>query len=599
MQLAQRDPRIQQAVDQIQSQIGDMPVTSEGLAELIKMLEAAVQRPDIYPKIREAAIKDGMVDEEDLPERFEPVLVVSVLVALYMLQERVKKQGFARGGLAQVAALGRGGDTMLAHINPREAAMLRAAGGSGTINPATGLPEYGFLSKLFKVVAPIALSLLAPGIGTAISGALGLGLGTVGTAVLGGAVTGALGAGISGGNVLQGALLGGLGQGLGGVVGGAANKALGMGLGQVGQSVLGGGLVGGLAGAATGQGFGKGALQGAVGQYLGGQLAGAAGNVGGALGTGLQTAATQAGNILTAGYDPKVALAGGALSGLAHGIYSAYKAPSELVSQGMKASPRTEYGSISSEPYSGVTSTGAGAQYGLTGNVAPGQTTVDYGLTAGGAEGGPGLKIQPPAAPGVTPPPAPGMFGTGISPMQMIGGAMMLSSLANAPQSVQSEITKMSPEQQEYFNRSNVNWDWSKMQQDAARVGQPLSQFMAENWPTLMSGAYVVKKEEPPEKKARGGAMRYAGGGALSNVARMARGAGTGRSDDIDARLSDGEYVMDAETVALLGDGSTDAGARKLDEMRAQLRRHKGKTLAKGKFSPNAKSPLSYMKEVA
>ena len=41
-----------------------------------------------------------------------------------------------------LASQGRGGDTMLAHINPREAAMLKAAGGSGTINPSTGLPEF-------------------------------------------------------------------------------------------------------------------------------------------------------------------------------------------------------------------------------------------------------------------------------------------------------------------------------------------------------------------------------------------------------------------------------------------------------------------------
>lgn len=37
---------------------------------------------------------------------------------------------------------GRGGDTMLAHINPEEAQMLKAMGGSGTINPKTGLPEF-------------------------------------------------------------------------------------------------------------------------------------------------------------------------------------------------------------------------------------------------------------------------------------------------------------------------------------------------------------------------------------------------------------------------------------------------------------------------
>ena len=57
-------------------------------------------------------------------------------------------------------------------------------------------------------------------------------------------------------------------------------------------------------------------------------------------------------------------------------------------------------------------------------------------------------------------------------------------------------------------------------------------------------------------------------------------GPGTGQSDEIDAvtpsgrpvLLSDGEYVIDAPTVAALGDGSTNAGARRLDELRKQIR---------------------------
>jgi len=41
-----------------------------------------------------------------------------------------------------IESYGRKGDTMLAHINPKEAQMLKDAGGSGTINPMTGLPEF-------------------------------------------------------------------------------------------------------------------------------------------------------------------------------------------------------------------------------------------------------------------------------------------------------------------------------------------------------------------------------------------------------------------------------------------------------------------------
>jgi len=39
-------------------------------------------------------------------------------------------------------AKGRGKDTMLAHITPKEAALLKRRGGSGSVNPDTGLPEY-------------------------------------------------------------------------------------------------------------------------------------------------------------------------------------------------------------------------------------------------------------------------------------------------------------------------------------------------------------------------------------------------------------------------------------------------------------------------
>ena len=76
---------------------------------------------------------------------------------------------YAQGGQAQglksiaqeLQDYGRGGDTMLAHINPQEAAMLKAMGGSGTINPDTGLPEYfkkfwkSTVGKLEDAVKPI------------------------------------------------------------------------------------------------------------------------------------------------------------------------------------------------------------------------------------------------------------------------------------------------------------------------------------------------------------------------------------------------------------------------------------------------------------
>jgi len=100
--------------------------------------------------------------------------------------------------------------------------------------------------------------------------------------------------------------------------------------------------------------------------------------------------------------------------------------------------------------------------------------------------------------------------------------------------------------------------------------------------------AYYQYGQVPTQAKAMGG---------LSQVHSMKIGGGAdGRSDDVNAVLSDGEYVMDAESVAMLGNGSSKAGAAKLDQMRSKLRQHKGKNLASGKISPNAKSPLSYLR---
>lgn len=73
-------------------------------------------------------------------------------------------------------------------------------------------------------------------------------------------------------------------------------------------------------------------------------------------------------------------------------------------------------------------------------------------------------------------------------------------------------------------------------------------------------------------------------------------GHGDGTSDDIDAKLSGGEYVMDAGTVSMLGNGSNEAGARALDQLRERVRKHAGKHLVKGKQFMKAKAPDAYLK---
>jgi hypothetical protein len=173
----------------------------------------------------------------------------------------------------------------------------------------------------------------------------------------------------------------------------------------------------------------------------------------------------------------------------------------------------------------------------------------------------------------------------GLGSMSSAASMLPLLSLfgsAQTPEEVQQVVSQMTPEQQEYFNRPMRTWNWDTLNAAAKMQGLPIGSYIARNWDKVGGGAY-----DNPTEMARGGGV----------LTRLARGGGSGRDDTIPARLSDGEYVMDAETVALLGDGSTDAGARRLDQMRAKIRQHKGKSMARGKFSANAKSPLSYLKE--
>ena len=589
LEIAKRDPRFSRAILTLENQIGDMPITSKQLDELVQLLEFALNNPDKYPEIVASAVKDDMLEEGDLPEQFDPVVIISLLVLLYGMQERLKQKGYARGGLA---GMGRHGDTMLAHINPREAEMLQRMGGSGTINPQTGYPEYFSLKKFLAVALPIALDFIVPGAGTAIGSAMGF-TGTAATMV-GGAVIGGGTAALTGGDPLKGALLGGLGGGLGEYAGSAANNALGLNLGTTGQNLLGNSLVGGMSGMASGQGFLKGAATGALGTYAGQALGDVTGNA------SIAAGGKQFGNMVTAGYDPKSAVIGGGLAGLATSMSRPADSsrlglkPSDAVLEGLKMPKGGDYS------YSGVPEAGVGTtnfMTGATGYKGPDNFAVDYSLTNpappvatagyGSQDMGGGLT---------TPTQSPlGQIKTGAqagtsSPFTMknaLIGATLLGSLSSAPPDVKQAVSTMSPEKKEYFNRPSIQWDWTRMQRDANNAGLGLSQYMAQAWPQITAGAYNINVQRP---------AGLARGGALSQIAYMARGSGSGRDDTIDAKLSDGEYVMDAETVALLGDGSTKAGAERLDAMRSQLRKQKGRELAKGKFSPNAKSPLAYLK---
>jgi hypothetical protein len=86
--------------------------------------------------------------------------------------------------------------------------------------------------------------------------------------------------------------------------------------------------------------------------------------------------------------------------------------------------------------------------------------------------------------------------------------------------------------------------------------------------------------------------------GGYSDGGRLLRGPGDGVSDSIPAmigkkqpaRLADGEFVVPARIVSELGNGSTEAGARKLYAMMDRIQKARGKTVGKGKVAKNSHS---------
>jgi len=104
---------------------------------------------------------------------------------------------------------------------------------------------------------------------------------------------------------------------------------------------------------------------------------------------------------------------------------------------------------------------------------------------------------------------------------------------------------------------------------------------------------------------AGGGMMGYAMGGGLGSLGsysdggRLLKGPGDGVSDSIPAtigakgqpaRLADGEFVIPARIVSELGNGSTEAGARKLYAMMDRVQKARGKTTGKNKVAANTRA---------
>lgn len=135
-------------------------LTEEQLDSMMQLVQYLYDNKDQYKQLVAELVTAGIVEEGDLPPEYDPEFL-STFGAI-LLEERKSRgtdrppfpEKFARGGIADAARIvanqGRSGDTMLAHITADEARMLRKMGGVGTINPATGLPEFGFLDFIVK-----------------------------------------------------------------------------------------------------------------------------------------------------------------------------------------------------------------------------------------------------------------------------------------------------------------------------------------------------------------------------------------------------------------------------------------------------------------
>lgn len=209
---------------------------SELSPDKLKVLEQIIQflkkNQDRYDDAVRMLVSKGILEPGDLPPDYIPAFF-EILDKMVQQAMSGGREQFAKGGIAAlrkkakaVQKAGTGSDKILAHINPREAAILQATRGGG-MNPNTGLPEYGFfddignfLKQAAPVVLPVALGFM--GVPPIFAGAIGSGVGAMingaspdkalQSALIGGA-TGAAFSGIQGMMQPGGTFMGGVSQG--------------------------------------------------------------------------------------------------------------------------------------------------------------------------------------------------------------------------------------------------------------------------------------------------------------------------------------------------------------------------------------------------
>jgi hypothetical protein len=154
-------------------------------------------------------------------------------------------------------------------------------------------------------------------------------------------------------------------------------------------------------------------------------------------------------------------------------------------------------------------------------------------------------------------------------------------------------------------NPYEYSYDPTTQQYTRVPVGTRQRDILKPTTPMMAAGGPVEEMSDRNQMEtvmANGGQMFARGGishlGDYSDGGRLLKGPGDGVSDSIPAtiankrpaRLADGEFVVPARIVSELGNGSTEAGARKLYAMMDRIQKARSKTTGKDRVAVNSRA---------
>lgn len=285
-------------------------------------------------------------------------------------------------------------------------------------------------------------------------------------------------------------------------------------------------------------------------------------------------AAVGGGTSLIQGKDPlQGALLGGLMGGAGAGVSSALGGGASAAGTMPGAAAATP--AATSAGTQSLAATAGSATPGLTSGTMPGFVgPVDYSIASG----------APSASTGIS-----GLAKAGTMPgFEVAGGAPTSQLGLSAPSGAMSQAAKSSPSMmgsaKEWFDSLTPKQQLLAGGAGIAGIGMVSDQLrggIPKKKP--YSGALSQYRFDPgsyqPYSYAAGGGIASLGG--YSDGGRMLKGPGDGMSDSIPARigakqparLADGEFVVPADVVSHLGNGSTDAGAKQLYAMMNKVRK--------------------------